>query len=216
MQIYPSLLAAKPANLESLVVQLDPLVPGFHVDIMDNVFVPNTGIGLEITNKLAKLTIKQLWVHLMVREPEEFLGLLDIPAGSIVSFHIEARTSTPRLVQKIIDKGWLASMAINPTTSVEEIFPYLDRLHQALLMSVKPGFSGQRFLPETLAKIGPLVGFRNTSGLSFEIAMDGGIGISNIADLKAKGVDQVAIGSDIFNHKLGAIEAYKLLEKKAV
>lgn len=214
MQIFPSLLAADPANLENLVVKLDPLVPGFHVDVMDNVFVPNTGIGIEITNKLAKLTIKQLWVHLMVKEPEAFLDLLHIPAGSIVAFHIEARTNTPRLIQKITDKGWLPSMAINPTTSVEELFPYLDRLHQALIMSVKPGFSGQLFLAETVAKIAPLVGYRNTSGINFKIAMDGGIGIANIAELSAKGVDQVAVGSDIFNHKLGAVEAYRLLEEK--
>lgn len=214
LQVYPSLLAADPANLENLVAKLDPLVPGFHIDIMDNQFVPNTGIGIEITNTLTKFTVKQLWVHLMVREPEPFLDLLHIPAGSIVAFHIEARTNTPRLIQKIVDKGWLPGMALNPTTSVHEVFPYLDRLHQALIMSVKPGFAGQPFVPETLAKIDPLVGYRNTSGLSFKIAMDGGIGLTNIMQLAAKGVDQVAVGSDIFGHPLGAAHAYTLLEEK--
>ncbi len=199
LQIYPSLLAADHANLENLVTKLDPLVPGFHVDIMDNAFVPNTGIGLDITNTLSKFTIKQLWVHLMVTEPEQYLDLLRIPAGSIVAFHIEARTNTPRLIQKIVDKGWLPGMAINPTTSIEELFPFLEQLHQALIMSVKPGFAGQPFVPETLAKIG---------------AMDGGIGIKNIDQIKELGVDQVAVGSDIFGHPLGAARAYTLLEQK--
>lgn len=214
IEIFPSLLAANPNHLEGLATKLDSVVPGFHIDIMDTLFVPNRGISVETTNKLAKITIKQLWVHLMVREPEAFLELLDIPAGSIISFHIEARTNTPRLIQKIVDKGWLPSMAINPETNIEEFFPYLDPLYQVLIMSVKPGFSGQFFLQDTVKKIDPLVGFRTTSGLKFKIAMDGGIGIGNIADLAAKGVDQVAVGSDIFNHALGAVESYKLLEEK--
>lgn len=214
LQIYPSLLAADPANLENLVAKLDPLVPGFHVDIMDNAFVPNTGIGLEITNTLSKFTVKQLWVHLMVTEPEQYLDLLRIRPGSIVAFHIEARTNTPRLIQKIRDQGWLPSMAINPTTSIEELFPYLEQLHQALIMSVKPGFAGQQFISQTLDKIGPLIGYRNTAGLNFKIAMDGGIGVKNIDQIQDLGVDQVAVGSDIFGHPLGAAQAYTLLEQK--
>lgn len=212
--IYPSLLAANSAHLDNLISKLEPLVPGFHIDIMDNVFVPNTGISVETTNKIAKLTIKPLWIHLMVQEPESYLDKLQVPAGSIVTFHIESRTNTPRLIQRIIEKGWLPGMAIKPEVSVNEVFAYLDVLHQVLIMSVKPGFSGQQFLPETLAKVGPLVGQRQTAGFNFKIAMDGGIDIKNIVEIAAKGVDQLAVGSQIFDPAVGAAEAYKILVAK--
>lgn len=212
--IYPSLLAANPAHLDNLIAKLEPLVPGFHIDIMDKVFVPNTGISVENTNKIAKLTIKPLWIHLMVQEPASYLDTLQVPAGSIVTFHIESRTNTPDLIKRISDKGWLPGMAIKPEISINEAFAYLDVLHQVLIMSVKPGFSGQDFLPQTLAKVGPLVGQRQTAGLKFKIAMDGGISIKNITEVASKGVDQLAVGSEIFDHSIGAVEAYKILAAK--
>lgn len=212
--IYPSLLAANPSHLDNLIAQLEPLVPGFHIDIMDKVFVPNTGISVESTNKIAKLTIKPLWIHLMVQEPASYLEQLKVPAGSIVDFHISARTKTPDLIKKISDKGWLPGMAINPDININEVFPYLDVLYQVLIMSVKPGISGQQFLTDTLAKVGPLVGQRQTAALNFKIAMDGGINIKNIVEIATKGVDQLAIGSEIFEHAAGAAQAYKLLAEK--
>lgn len=212
--IYPSLLAADPSHLDNLIAQLDPLVPGFHIDIMDKVFVPSSGISVESANKIAKLTIKPLWIHLMVQEPASYLDQLEAPAGSIVTFHIEARTKTPDLIKRIADKGWLPGMAIKPGISINEAFAYLDVLHQVLIMSVKPGFSGQDFLSDTLAKVGPLVGQRQTAGLDFKIAMDGGIDVKNIVEIASKGVDQLAIGSEIFGHAAGAAQAYKLLAAK--
>lgn len=212
--IYPSLMAANPAHLDNLIAKLEPLVPGFHVDIMDNVFVPNTGISVETTNKIAKLTIKPLWIHLMVQEPASYLDKLQVPAGSIITFHISSRTNTPDLIKRISNKGWLPGIAIKPDITINDVFPYLDVLHQVLIMSVKPGFSGQDFLPDTLAKVGPLVGQRQTAGLKFKIAMDGGISIKNITEIASKGVDQLAVGSEIFDHAIGAAEAYKILAAK--
>lgn len=212
-QIYPSLLAAPENTIDKTIKLLEPLCPGFHIDIIDNQFAPNTGISVEKTNSIAKLTYRQLWVHLMVEDVESYIKQLQLPPDSIVGFHIETKTDTRGLINKILEKKWLPSIAIKPKTSVNDIFPFLETIHQVLIMSVEPGFSGQPFLEDTLAKIDPLLGFRNTSHLNFKIAMDGGIGVKNIREISQKGVDQVAVGSAILEAKVGPVKAYQLLSE---
>lgn len=209
--IYPSLSAADIHTIDKLVKQLEPFCPGFHIDIMDNKFVPYVGISIEKTNSVAKLTYRQIWVHLAVEDPESYVGQLQMPADSILTFHIESNKNTERLIKIILEKKWLPGIAINPKTTVDEIFPYLDQLYQVLIMSVEPGAPGQQFLERTLAKIDPLVGYRNTSNLKFKIAMDGGINAKNIGSLVEKGVDHFAIGTEIVAAKVGPVEAYKVL-----
>lgn len=212
--IYPSLLAADQNKLETVIKQLDPLAPGFHLDIIDNIFAPNIGLSIETINTISKLSIKKLWVHIMAQEPEAYLEKLTIRPDSIITFHLESHKHASRMIEKIQDKGWLAGIAIKPKTGINEVFPFLSKVQQILVMSVEPGFAGQPFLPETLAKVDPLVGERTTANLSFKIAMDGGIGIKNIVEIAAKGVDQLAVGSELFNHSAGLAEAYKLLAAK--
>ncbi len=214
MQIYPSLIAADQSNLEGALRQLEPHVPGFHLDIIDNKFAPSAGMSIETVNTVAKLAIKPLWVHLLVEDPAAYLEKLKLPAGAIITFHIEAHKEASRLIQKIQEKEWRPSLAIKPKTGVNEIFPFLPSIYQLLIMSVEPGFSGQPFLPGTLAKTDPLVGLRNTEPRVFKIAMEGGISIKNIVEIAAKGVDQVAVGTEIFGHKAGPVEAYKILAGK--
>lgn len=212
-QIYPSLLATQESNIDKTIKLLEPLCPGFHVDIIDGKFAPNTGISIEKTNSIAKLTYRQLWVHLMVENPEEHLAQLQLPAGAIISFHIETKSDTKGIINKIIEKKWLPSIAINPKTTVNDVFPLLESIYQVLIMSVEPGFSGQPFLENVLTKVDPLVGYRNTSHMNFKIAMDGGIGVKNVREIKAKGVDQVAVGSAILEAKVGPVKAYQLLSE---
>lgn len=214
VEIFPSLLATDQQKLDHYVKELEPLCPGFHIDIMDNKFVPNTGISLEKVNHIAKITYRPLWVHLMVEEPESYLNQLNLPPDSILTFHIESHKNSSKMIQMILEKKWLPGIAIKPTTGVSEVFPFLESLYQVLVMSVEPGFSGQPFLKETLDKVGPLVGFRTTSKSHFKIAMDGGISISNIKTVMQNGVDQVAVGSELFEHKAGAAKAYQLLSEK--
>jgi ribulose-phosphate 3-epimerase len=212
-QIYPSLLAAPENTIDKTIKLLEPLCPGFHIDIIDNQFAPNTGISMQKANSIAKLTYRQLWVHLMVEDVESYIKQLQLPPDSIVSFHIETKTDTRGLINKILEKKWLPSIAIKPKTSVNDIFPFLETIHQVLIMSVEPGFSGQPFLASSLAKVDPLVGYRNTSHLNFKIAMDGGIGVENIREISQKGVDQVAVGSAILEAKVGPVKAYQLLSE---
>ncbi len=215
IEIYPSLLAADQGKLDQYIKELSPLCPGFHIDIMDHKFVPNTGISVEKANHIAKIGSPQMWVHLMVEDPESYLNQLQLLPGSIVTFHLESHKQTSKLIKDILEKKWLPGIAIKPKTGVNEVFPFLAELHQVLIMSVEPGFSGQLFLEETLAKVSPLLGFRSTSQSNFKIAMDGGIGIHNIKKVAEKGVDQAAVGSDIFDHKVSVTQAYQLLQKKS-
>lgn len=214
--LYPSLMAADQHKLESILQQLDPLVPGYHIDIIDNKFAPNNGMTIEATNTISKLSIKQIWVHLMVEDPESYLEKLTIRPDSIITFHLEAHKHVWQMIEKIKAKKWQVGIAIKPKTGVDEVFPFLSKIDQVLIMSVEPGFSGQPFLPETLAKVDPLVGERATAGFNFKIAMDGGIGINNIVQVAAKGVDQLAVGSELFKHPAGPAETYKLLVAKIV
>lgn len=214
VEIYPSLLAADQQKIDHYIKELEPLCPGFHIDIMDNLFVPNSGISLEKTNHIAKITYRPLWVHLMVQDPESYLNQLQLPPDSILTFHIESQEKIEKTIKRIVEKKWLPGIAIKPKTPVHEVFPFLESIHQVLIMSVEPGFSGQNFLEETMAKIDPLVGFRATSKSHFKIAMDGGIGIKNIKQIAQRGVDQIAVGSDLFEHALGPTKAYQLLTEK--
>jgi ribulose-phosphate 3-epimerase len=213
-EIFPSLLAADQQKLDHYIKELEPLCPGFHIDIMDNKFVHNTGISLEKTNHIAKITYRQLWVHLMVQEPESYLDKLQLPSDSIVSFHIESDKKSEKLIKQILEKKWLPSIAISPKTGPTEIFTFLNQIYQVLIMSVEPGFSGQPFLPAMLNKVDPLIGYRETANLHFKIAVDGGISMANLETIVQKGVDQVAIGSELFEHKAGAAKAYQLLSEK--
>lgn len=212
-EIYPSLLSIPENEIEKYVKQLEPVCPGFHMDVMDSVFVPNTGISIEKINTVSKITYRPLWIHLMVEHPEFYLDELQMPPDSIVTFHTESKKDFSGTITKIIEKKWLPGIAIKPKTGINEVFPFLEVLYQVLIMSVEPGLSGQVFLEETLAKVEPLLGYRQTRHLNFKIAMDGGINASNIATIAQKGVDQLAVGSTIFDAKVGALKAYHLLNQ---
>ena len=211
-QIYPSLLATPENTIDKSIKLLEPLCPGFHIDIIDNKFVPHTGMSVEKANTIAKLTYRQLWVHLMVEDVESYLDQLNLPADSIVTFHIESKGEKNKMINKILEKKWLPGIALNPKTGVDAVFPFLEVLHQVLIMSVQPGLSEQLFLEDTVAKIDPLIGFKSTSHSSFKIAMDGGIHVEQLRQLNQK-VDQVAVGSALFDAKVGPVKAYQILSE---
>lgn len=196
--IYPSLIAADLLNIQQEIKALDPYCHGYHLDVMDGHFVPNFTFGASFVNAIARATYKKIWVQLLVENPEDWLDKLFLPVDSIVTFHIESKGEIVKTIDRIKKKNWAPSIAINPKTDVEEVFPYLNLISQALIMSVVPGFSGQEFLTDSTSKADRLVGYRQTSGLQFSIAMDGGINKNNIVMLKEHGVDDFAIGSGIF------------------
>lgn len=196
--IYPSLIAADLLNLQNEIARLGPYCDGYHIDVMDNHYVPNLTMGPDFVNAIARIAPKPVWVHLMVDKPENLMERLILPPGSILTIHFEKIEEILHIIKHIKEKKWMPGIAIKPKTPVDEIFPLLDKIHQVTIMSVEPGFSGQPFLKSTVTKIEPLIGYRATGKLKFRIAMDGGIGPNNIVELTQKGVDDFVIGAGLF------------------
>lgn len=210
-QIYPSLLSVPENHLDHAIKELEPFCPGFHIDIIDGRFAPNSGMSIEKTNAIAASTYRQVWVHLMVTDIVPYLTNLQLPPDSIVDFHMGSGLEAIDIIKKILEKKWLPSIAVEPKMGINEIFTYLDSLYQVTIMSVEPGFSGQPLLEDTLTKIDPLLGYRTTSNSKFKIALDGGITAKNIRMVAQKEVDTMVVGAAIFDAKVGAVQAYELL-----
>jgi ribulose-phosphate 3-epimerase len=175
---------------------------------MDNKFVPNLTGSVEETNSLAQETRRLLWVHLMVEEPIEYIQKLALPAGSLVSFHIENGPYYKDTIEVIHSHGWLASIAINPSTPLEAIFDAIPLVDHILIMSVKPGFSGQTFIPDTLERLDTLNIHMAQQKLSKPIGIDGGITMEHFAPLVARKVTDFVLGSALFD-QTEPIEACK-------
>jgi ribulose-phosphate 3-epimerase len=197
-EIWPSLISADILDLKSVIHRFDPLCAGYHIDIMDNQFVPNLTWGAQFANAIAAQTKKPLWIHLMILSPEKFLDKLILPQGTYITFHAETKSDIHALIKKIKQKDWRPSMAVNPETAVEATFPFLEQLDQILIMSVNPGFSGQELIPHTLEKISLLKQALYTHKLNIPIAVDGGITRNNIAKIHELGAEQFGIASGIF------------------
>lgn len=197
VHIYPSLMAADPLSLKNEIEMLEPYCAGFHIDVMDNVFVPNTTWDADEVNAIAKMA-KLVWVHLMVENPELFYATLLLPVDSIVSFHIESKTDVFKFIKIIREKKHKVSIAISPKTPISRLLPFLQYLDQVLLMSVEPGFSGQPFLTSTIDRLIELVGYRKEYNAIFRIGIDGGINTTNIKTVVEEGADDCAVATAIF------------------
>lgn len=210
--IYPSLIAADLLHLGKVIEEFNPICDGFHIDIMDNHFVPNLTFGAAFANAIAKASHKPTWVHLMVEKPHEWIHLLELMPGSILSFHFENTTEKVQLIRRIREKNYKPSIAISPKTPIEEVLPLCNLVDQILIMSVEPGFYGQIFTESVIQKIEPLRLTREKQNLNFTIGMDGGINAKNIALLSEKGVDEFAAASAIFKSD-DPVKAYEALKK---
>jgi len=215
VKIYPTLLAFDVLNPQREIERLEPIAQGFQLDIMDNHFVPNVTYGADFVNAVTKITQRQLWVHLMVDSPVSWLGKLFVPPYSIMTFHIESTEHITETINYIKERKWQPSIAVNPSTPIEEVFPFLPMIHQVSIMSVEPGFPRQEFLKSTWDKFRKLKGYRQTSQLDFRIAVDGGINLKNIQELVKEGVDDLAISSAIFGQK-DPLLALKELTDRAI
>jgi ribulose-phosphate 3-epimerase len=211
--IYPSLMNANLLNLELDIAALNPHVPGYHIDIMDNHFVPNMAFDFDTIHAIARITKKQLWIHAMVDNPTAIIDQLQLPENTIYSFHIESKFEKKEVFKKLTEKNWLPSIAIKPKTNVAQLLQILDHnIYQVLVMSVEPGFAGQQFIPDSIAKLDELTAFRAKHNLDFMIGIDGGINCSNIANVVQYGADQIAAASAIFNNP-DRVAAYSALKK---
>ena len=199
VEIAPSLLAADFARLGA---QVEAVKRGgasmVHVDVMDGRFVPNITIGPPVVRSLRAATDLCLDCHLMIEEPDRFVPEFVEAGARMVSVHQEACPHLDRSLRLIREHGALAGVVINPATPVHTLDDVLDLTDFVLVMSVNPGFGGQRFLPYTLGKIRRLDQTRRDRGLEFRIEIDGGVTLENLPRIVQAGCDIVVAGSSIF------------------
>ena len=201
VKIAPSILAADFTRLGEEIAKVEAAgADMLHVDVMDGHFVPNLTIGPPVVKAIKAVTNLPLDVHLMVEQPD---GLLPdfIEAGSDnLTVHVEACRHLHRTVQSIKDAGVRASVVLNPATSLHALDEILPDVHMVLLMSVNPGFGGQRFLPSTLDKIRQLRAQITERRLPVAIEVDGGVKADNAAEICAAGADVLVAGTAIFGN----------------
>ena len=207
-KILPSILSADFANLERDVRELEQIgIDMFHIDVMDGNFVPNISFGFPIIEAIRSKTDKIFDCHLMIARPEEYVERFCNAGCDMVSFHIEATNHADRVIQIIKNSGKKAGIVLNPQTPIESVKYQLPKLDYVLIMTVNPGFGGQKFIPEMLEKIEELAKIREEKGYSFLIQVDGGVNVETSKRCRDKGADLLVCGSFLF----GAEDKEKIL-----
>lgn len=199
--IAPSILSA---NFACLGAEVDAVLEAgadvVHFDVMDNHYVPNLTIGPMVCKALRDHGVSApIDVHLMVQPVDALIGMFADAGASYITFHPDASTHVDRSLQMIRDAGCKAGLVLNPAVSPDCLRYVMDKLDMILLMSVNPGFGGQKFIPSTLDKIREVRSLIDASGLDIRLEVDGGVTTKNIAEIAAAGADTFVAGSAIFN-----------------
>jgi ribulose-phosphate 3-epimerase len=199
VEILPSILSADFARLGEAVAAAERGgATVIHVDVMDGHFVPNITIGPPVVKSLRKATKLPLDCHLMIENPDEFIPAFADAGADWVSVHVEVCRHLHRTLELIAQKGMKPGVVINPATPVESILEILPMVHHVLVMSVNPGFGGQKFIPFSLEKIRKLVKLRQQLGLQFRIEIDGGVAHETIAQIVQAGAELLVAGNAIY------------------
>jgi ribulose-phosphate 3-epimerase len=211
MKIHPSILSADFANLETELATISG-ADAAHLDVMDNHFVPNLTFGLPIVSRLFAVSKLPLDVHLMIEDPDRWAPSFAEVGCDSVTFHLEAAKDPIALARRIRDIGSKAAIAIKPNTPFSEVEQLLGEIDMLLVMTVEPGFGGQKLIPETVSKVVAAKAALRAKGLSVAIQVDGGVTESNIAQLADAGADVFVAGSAVFNAENRNLEIAKLRE----
>lgn len=210
--VAPSLLSADFSNLQQDIRMINQSeADWFHLDIMDGVFVPNISFGLPVVKAVRKHAGKPLDVHLMIVEPDKYLAAFAEAGAHIISVHIEACTHLHRTIQNMRQLGILAGVAINPHTPVNHLSEVIHMIDVVCMMSVNPGFGGQKFIRNTYAKIDQLKNLIIQKNASARIEIDGGVDLGNAGELIRCGADILVAGNTVFSSAdpLAAIRSLK-------
>ena len=207
IKISPSILSADFSKLGSQIQDLEKAEADLiHIDVMDGHFVPNITIGPEVIGKLRKHTSLPFDVHLMISPVHDFIKNFAEAGADIITIHPEATNDLASSIKKIKSYDKKAGVSLNPETSVDKVLPILNAIDLVLIMSVNPGFGGQKFMKETLEKVKILRTEIDTKKLKTQIEIDGGINFENAKMAKEAGVDILVSGTTIFKENEGNLK----------
>ena len=213
VKLSPSVLTSDFLTLKEIIPQFEASgVDMLHLDVMDGIFVPNISFGVPVIKSIKKHTNIPLDVHLMIDRPHRYIKEF-AEVADWLGFHYEAGSDVAELLREIRSLGCKSCLTIKPDTAPEEIFEYLPLCDMVLVMSVEPGFGGQKFMPNSLPKIEAIKAEAERQGLDIEIEIDGGINLDNAGEAAAAGADVLVAGSAVFGAEdvPATVKAFKLV-----
>ncbi len=215
MAIYlsPSMLSIDFTKVGEQLKEVEQAgTPYIHLDVMDGVFVPNISFGIPVIKGIRKASDMFFDAHLMIVEPERYVQQFRDAGADMINFHVEATKDPAGCIAKIKETGAKAGITIKPKTPIEEIKPYLKDLDMVLVMTVEPGFGGQKFMEDQVDKIYQLAKWKKELGLSYDIEVDGGITLDNVRTVLDAGANVIVAGSAVFGKESVAEAAKAFME----